>query len=134
MRISDWSSDVCSSDLSAIRIPDVEHRCLCEHIGAAETRGVLRIAFDLGRSAFMTFDQNAVGVAVDTDGAGVKLRLADTELLGSHAHRHDRFCRWTTTRGDTAECHRGRGIAQEIASVDRKSTRLNSSHYCAPRM
>src|SRR3546814_19170763 len=96
LRIIDWSSYVCSSDL------------------------VLRIAFDLGRSAFMTFDQNAVGVAVDTDGAGVKLRLADTELLGSHAHRHDRFCRWTTTRGDTAECHRGRGIAQEIASVPRR--------------
>src|SRR3546814_2626999 len=40
MRISDWSSDVCSSDLGVFRIPEHAHRLLAARDFGAPARGV----------------------------------------------------------------------------------------------
>src|SRR3546814_3162751 len=93
MRISDWSSDVCSSDLQAVlHVPD----------GRAVGEG---------------------GAAVGGEGGGVALAALD--LLRCHlvgdGRAHLARLRVAAVAGDVEPA-----IAQR--HVDRKSTRLNSSH------
>src|SRR3546814_3651607 len=99
MRISDWSSDVCSSDLLRGAPP---HLLEIEHIGW--TAQVLRRPFRKGaEAAFVKADIGVIDIAVDDVGH----RIAN--------HLPPQFVGRT---GD--ECN--------VGSVDRKSTRLNSSH------
>src|SRR3546814_10248851 len=100
MRISDWSSDVCSSDL---RDPLLEHRdgrVLQARIGHA-----LFVARETPRDFLGAF----VGVSRGQE-EGFR-RLAMLAAPGAAAHR--------LGRGMPALCP---------ATIDRKSTRLNSSH------
>src|SRR3546814_1324266 len=63
MRISDWSSDVCSSDLAAVPAflrrlpwPALQHRELCAaaaHAGAAMRSGAGRVHLDGRRHAYL---------------------------------------------------------------------------------
>src|SRR3546814_15046356 len=69
MRISDWSSDVCSSDLLAVRRIDVA--ALDIEAVEAQQRRYLAAGF-----AFDQDDDSLVGVAVDV---GVPLFLANDE-------------------------------------------------------
>src|SRR3546814_8003440 len=104
MRISDWSSDVCSSDLppkrgrgAAAATPDATASCIhqpaaVEPQHAAAARGEV---FVVGHQ-----HQGGAGIGV---------------------HREQQLD------------HRLAGVGVEVAG-DRKSTRLNSSHYCAARM
>src|SRR3546814_5839559 len=121
MRISDWSSDVCSSDLlferagcgrglldqRGVLLRDLVHRrdCLVDLLDAGAL--FLRRGADLGHDvgdAFHAGDDLFHGLAglLDEPGAVADLldRIADPPL----------------------------------DLLDRKSTRLNSSHQCAPRM
>src|SRR3546814_4212945 len=102
MRISDWSSDVCSSDLLA-------------GLAAAPGRA-------LGRAAARRFqsvasrNEDRAGSALADGLAAVQL---DAELVGDHLLAARLLA----------------GLAAQVIAVrDRKSTRLNSSHYCASRM
>src|SRR3546814_9409458 len=104
MRISDWSSDVCSSDLSAIERPEDEaiSRCTGGLFCAAQRKQ--SISHAAGRKA------------LDIEGLGEKLvdQLVESGRVKSLA---DLF-----TLG-----------VDELAALDRmgrdrKSTRLNSSH------
>src|SRR3546814_7309057 len=100
MRISDWSSDVCSSDL--------------------------RYLFDLGSTEFGgRLDKRRFGAesAKRRFVAGVHHRL-------SHANQFTGASLILTGKRQTV-ARRDRG-GKLVA--DRKSTRLNSSHSCAPRM
>src|SRR3546814_3273354 len=92
MRISDWSSDVCSSDLQAIGI----------------------VGQQAGIFAAPTLVQGYAGIR----GESITLGLVGTVLQRA-----------------------GEGALADVLQqqkpgfgVDRKSTRLNSSHYCAHRM
>src|SRR3546814_6385741 len=92
MRISDWSSDVCSSDLHA-----------GHHRGDGHVRG----------------GDARTAEAVEGDAAGGDV-VAGVE--GGHAPE-------VAALG--ADLH---ARAPHHVVEDRKSTRLNSSHYCATRM
>src|SRR3546814_10050494 len=100
MRISDWSSDVCSSDLNA--------------------------ALDLGGGSRIGF--GVLGARQFCDDGVEHLLVAD------QGGQHDRVL--------PANAHVGAGeVPQHIdlgaadgKRLDRKSTRLNSSHSCASRM
>src|SRR3546814_1926983 len=96
MRISDWSSDVCSSDLRG------DGRLA---IGAGDADGLVRrqIAFGFGEK----FD-----VADDGDMRFARVR-GDRVAVERHAGRND----------DAREADQ-----VDLERVDRKSTRLNSSH------
>src|SRR3546814_3129242 len=117
MRISDWSSDVCSSDLLA-----------------TATRGGAGAAEDHARRG-----QRVVGV-----GKVFLAELAADDQAGAAAAHFEQV-----VEGDVAErflggevavaCDRGLDRVQDVdrrgariedvvAAVDRKSTRLNSSH------
>src|SRR3546814_4483480 len=114
MRISDWSSDVCSSDLKgsgrglgASRL--FQQLAVEAHIFHVD-RANLRIA-GTGR-------EPAIAIQPRLEIAAVECRV-DVHFLPPEAIWR-RECSWLPK---VAALHR-----------DRKSTRLNSSHYCASRM
>src|SRR3546814_4564518 len=91
MRISDWSSDVCSSDLKG--------------------DAVLAVRLT-GKVLAVTGGERARSMTIDTDGDGSVDAIVQ---LGPVV--------------------RGTALRDALGTrTDRKSTRLNSSHYCAYRM
>src|SRR3546814_9681603 len=117
MRISDWSSDVCSSDLC---LPfDAEGRGVEMPLGPA-------IAHDHG--AAVPRIARAIVVAVEEKRAAAEIARSPQpeELAEITLGRRLRFARADGTDAPAA-------VACAHPS-DRKSTRLNSSHYCASRM
>src|SRR3546814_2620419 len=114
MRISDWSSDVCSSDLQArAAVPKPGHEvalaCLCIHRHDCRTRAPDAVPGDGG-----------------LDAVGKGQRDAITRL---HAARAQRNCKMECSFAqpaliDTAIALLDRSVCRQ----DRKSTRLNSSH------
>src|SRR3546814_2432897 len=97
MRISDWSSDVCSSDL-----PDASF------VEAARAKGV---RIDIMRDA-----REAV--------AGADLIVTDTWVSMGQDHAHNKIAAMAPYRVDERLMTGAKGDA----ILDRKSTRLNSSH------
>src|SRR3546814_10116231 len=114
MRISDWSSDVCSSDLLAAIAEIVAHDHL--HIGAARRHPDV---VERKRAGLQLAPRNQGAVGIHLDGTR-RFQHAGNERL------------W---KGDQervlVECTRNADTAEQ---GDRKSTRLNSSHSCAPPM
>src|SRR3546814_510200 len=142
MRISDWSSDVCSSDLLARVIcnrkfpPFVPFDFVQQFLGNLGTllHTFRRGGGDLTNQHFLqsiesrtvenrSFVLAVLGETVDflpLDRHGA-LVLVDTVAI-EHADFHDRTgnARWQAKRGEKG--------AKAIDGLDRKSTRLNSSH------
>src|SRR3546814_9224249 len=107
MRISDWSSDVCSSDL------------LLEVFGAVVVaEEALRIAGEPGIAALLL---EGIGDALDH--LGIAQRLAGL-FVDEDRQRHAPQALARNAPVRPLLDHR----AQAIAPGDRKSTRLNSSH------
>src|SRR3546814_9803544 len=126
MRISDWSSDVCSSDL--------------------RLRPGATLAPTPGTAAPATSDRLPLSRcrAADLNGRSGPLRSAEQ---GYWQLFHDRGAPHVGTllllwpvlvqHGPRRCAHQMQGPRVErlqTGAVDRKSTRLNSSHSCAPRM
>src|SRR3546814_4630688 len=103
MRISDWSSDVCSSDLMR------EDRRSCSH-----GREHLDLRGRVGHMIFAAHDmRNAHLNIIDCGGQHIK---PGAILTPDHGIADQP------------------GVKMLLPAEDRKSTRLNSSHYCASRM
>src|SRR3546814_2126819 len=93
MRISDWSSDVCSSDLAAL--DTVEEQAGGEQIGSAAGRGVHGNQLLVQRMQLATTAQARTATGVEhRSGAvlhGLQTRLAGAvEHAGVGQRRHDR--------------------------------------------
>src|SRR3546814_8250737 len=101
MRISDWSSDVCSSDLN-------------DHDHSPDQQP--------GQCQFQQRLADQAAILADAFGRG-----------GIH---HAKYCTYDQARVRTS--YRSTPdvdpATATIDTIDRKSTRLNSSHYCASRM
>src|SRR3546814_8925251 len=106
MRISDWSSDVCSSDLDAGEKALIEHH-VHELVHARRGRRT--------GGADDLFAHRIDGADIIDDAAPER----DGQLLALREHVGDAL-----VRGVAA----GEHLAVEEDAVDRKSTRLNSSH------
>src|SRR3546814_9190392 len=107
MRISDWSSDVCSSDLHLARLDvadDDRSRTLAKHRAGKENHELI----GPDDPARIIDDADAVAVAVE--------RNAD--IASPFDHRSLNLL----------QIFRHRGIRVMSGKGDRKSTRLNSSH------
>src|SRR3546814_4071379 len=108
MRISDWSSDVCSSDLVA-----------------PTTRAAqFRFTFPESDDSHILLDGLAGGPMVKVD---VKNRRITGYVRNNHGAVPDHFHTYFV-----AEFDRDFTLARPWA--DRQSTRLNSSHLCPTRM
>src|SRR3546814_8305433 len=125
MRISDWSSDVCSSDLALILSKDLPRaRTVLEAIEPPDdpirrgqlqrTRGRLLVAENRFDEALALFQHELETADSITEDAGFYRMWA-----------LDGISRSQTALGRPAEAAR---------SLDRKSTRPNSSHSCATRL
>src|SRR3546814_3842265 len=129
MRISDWSSDVCSSDLAAIRREGTGTTGSRIANGTYSSHRMLEqeIAGFLGRRSAMVFPtgyQANLGVIAGL--AGPK----DTILLDSdsHASIYD-GCRLSGATLIRFRHHSPADLDKRLGRRrDRKSTRLNSSH------
>src|SRR3546814_6096691 len=131
MRISDWSSDVCSSDLVVAAGAQLPHeRDLTEQ----------RRPEALGEVLAAAVAEDVVALAVVT---GEPAHVLDDALhLEVHLLRHEPrplgdALRGRLRRGDDVDLGAGQELSErprDVAGADRKSTRLNSSHSCAPRM
>src|SRR3546814_6902331 len=110
MRISDWSSDVCSSDLSIhgeVAALNRLHRAMIARLEPGDRLVYLGNLIGRGAGATATVDS--------------LLRFRSLFLA-----RPDAFaCDVVHLRGSQEEMWQ---------KLDRKSTRLNSSHYSAPRL
>src|SRR3546814_4980057 len=125
MRISDWSSDVCSSDLLVVALAG---GAMADRIGT-DLAGDLDLALGDQRPG----DRGAEQVEALVHGIGAEHRedevadeflahildeeLPDAEHLGLLACRFQLFA-----------------LAEVGGEGERKSTRLTSSHSCASRM
>src|SRR3546814_9703229 len=111
MRISDWSSDVCSSDLTKVTIPVMA--VVPRHLtGQTRTEAVCY------RSADRTLgDDFIIGAILDISISGRRIRRLDRNEM----HQ---------SRGGVLSEHRTLWTTQDLNAldIDRKSTRLNSSH------
>src|SRR3546814_1012396 len=126
MRISDWSSDVCSSDLAGIalgqRCGDAERaRHRNDLVGADLLEQAHRRDVAGGSEGALEANRRGIGAAriLGTIAAGFDRPVVDLVL-------------WlppVAQRGEIDEELEGRARL-----ADRKSTRLTSSHYCASRM
>src|SRR3546814_7772505 len=119
MRISDWSSDVCSSDLLA---GDTGFARGLELLAAApEDEGIAALqAHDLLAGLCLADDQRVDPVLPHRVAAAL---LGDADPLDV---RRD--------QGEHARADQSVANDQIGAGHDRKSTRLNSSHYSATHM
>src|SRR3546814_8339746 len=118
MRISDWSSDVCSSDLLGARVSLLEmHRVLGRddpEIVAFARRQLAADGVEIHEGIAISRvarDGNAIAVTLEKDGM-------TTTLTGSHL---------LVAAGRKASVD-GLGLDAAGVAQDRKSTRLNSSH------
>src|SRR3546814_6992869 len=118
MRISDWSSDVCSSDLSGHTCAVLE-QLLEEAAGATEVLDAV--------------------IAQSESQAGSLWRLRENISEGQKRSgvsiKHDISV--PISNIDSFLARAGSALTKSypgIRLVDRKSTRLNSSHSCASRM
>src|SRR3546814_1362711 len=113
MRISDWSSDVCSSDLfitrDAVGVGLPARKLFVDDLDLGKTLGADR----------RHFDWLAVDLVAGADADHVEI-IEHVEL--GHAQAGDAVVEDRAPRGN------------RIEPADRKSTRLNSSHSCASRM
>src|SRR3546814_7901045 len=115
MRISDWSSDVCSSDLDDLVLADGQLR---ERVAAAV---VLPREATCGHVVLLP---DAIDVDVDVVGA---LRAA-AKLGFTVVGRGEQHPGHGIREGQEVAGALRKGFDLLLGHVDRKSTRLNSSH------
>src|SRR3546814_9166721 len=101
MRISDWSSDVCSSDL-------------CGDGDAVAAKRKM--------SELTHLDQSGAAHMVDVSGKAITARQAIAHgRISMSVEARDAIAQGLTKKGDVLAVAR-------VAGIDRKRTRLNSSH------
>src|SRR3546814_8726962 len=125
MRISDWSSDVCSSDLVQLRRLDQFGPVLLQHACALTTFGWFGVGFD-GDAPTVGHNDEMAGslppsslLDCSTGVAAGRGQSPRSRVAPGKRHTRRRF------GGRHPLC--GIGVTSRIA-VDRKSTRLNSRH------
>src|SRR3546814_4976559 len=104
MRSSDWSSDVCSSDLFEGRAPGTE----------GEDRTIAYVVGEWAKAGLEPVPDSATPWLQS-------LPFVETQALGGTA-------KFKVNGRDVALDEEGIIVTGRDASVDRKSTRLNSSH------
>src|SRR3546814_3207081 len=110
MRISDWSSDVCSSDLLAARLQGFQRVGQCLAGSNRYQNTVLTAGHVAGLHHVVTIEDRSQDAA--TGGQGQEL-VTETDQA--------------TSRDVVLKAHTALAIRNHVGQ-DRKSTRLNSSH------
>src|SRR3546814_2807085 len=112
MRISDWSSDVCSSDLDDSDLPKLF--ALMNSTDDKEQAGQVQDAII-----------SALGNAGDAKTQAAQTDILLNQMQKAGAGKKSRFLRILASVGGTKALQ---AVAGAFDKGDRKSTRLNSSH------
>src|SRR3546814_2183155 len=132
MRISDWSSDVCSSDLSSVkRLKEMEVQLadgVTEQMSKKEALMFDRELAKLNKAIGRIKDMNTLPEALFVIDVGYhKIAVAEARTLGipvvavvDFNHSHDGINYVIPGNDDSATA----------IALDRTRTRLNSSHKC----
>src|SRR3546814_6862925 len=119
MRISDWSSDVCSSDL------DFANDELFRELLDGDDDEIIRIRAEHYADAFGNI-LHGIGATNEPGGASIGTLLIRD--FREHALYRQNFWNFISVDGLFIELLRQSGGRKIKAGLDRKSTRLNSSH------
>src|SRR3546814_9468510 len=118
MRISDWSSDVCSSDLS--HVDGSYHRLTPER--SIEIQDLLEA------TVTMAFDECTPFPATETQAAeSMRLSMRWAERSKAAFRPRDGYGLFGIVQGGVHPELRGES-AESLRGIDRRSTRLTSSH------
>src|SRR3546814_10702030 len=130
MRISDWSSDVCSSDLGAGGDPGLEADVVTQPPHVVDVVEVPAQRLPVGEALVPVpvLPEVGVGVLVQRDvgvhpGPGVAVQVPDAAETGAGLDQGD-------AQAQAAEVVE---LVQPGEAGERKSIRVNSSIYCASR-
>src|SRR3546814_9407853 len=120
MRISDWSSDVCSSDLDGIaldaEVDEISDRAVRKKLAGKDFRRFPRTILRLRDS-----DGQAVAACAYKESLALR---ADSIICGVQNLEFDFMA--------TVDESLAPFLEEGAEAIDGKSTRLNSSHYCVP--
>src|SRR3546814_4861903 len=130
MRISDWSSDVCSSDLVADRIGELHLFAAREHRGGILDD--LRVEA-VGHLVAEARQREAALVLVGVDLGEDRVEIEIVEMFRTTADLTQQFGA-ADHLVEALDPEPGEDVADFLGDEDRKSTRLNSRHSCASRM
>src|SRR3546814_10393441 len=135
MRISDWSSDVCSSDLAGAAVDKPDHRLVAGFARALENGEVVLVEFLAGLIDRMQRDQRVLelGRCLADDRFAVTVDTVDiiaADILRHIAHRAARGRTAANTLVNLARAVQFplQAFGPQEAAPDRKITRLNLSH------
>ena len=107
-----------SDGLRAIGIVHTEDGSLRENIRPAQTCGMLLVAFNLGGTIELAFDQNRTGVSAERECAGIKHRTAGDHFFRLAHVGDNRFQRLLGAGGHASHGQRCAHQFQETASGD----------------
>src|SRR3546814_4996001 len=123
MRISDWSSDVCSSDLALLGVFGQREERLEHTVGVVDQRLRDAVVADAGKTPLAVGRAEFVDEGLSVLRAGRMGESADVECGDSG--RHARALAWIGCSGYRS---------LRPANADRKRHRLNFSTQCASRL
>src|SRR3546814_7981472 len=133
MRISDWSSDVCSSDLNSLAA------ALSELSWVEGSDELYRTTLSAIESLSSIRKSRSKREVYREDSRGAKLKSLENSIA-TLDHRQNKAVIETVDGVQRIRGLAGSGKTIVLAlkaaylHTERKSTRLNSSHYCASRM
>src|SRR3546814_1049397 len=133
MRISDWSSDVCSSDLCGA-IGEIDRAPL---VVVKEARDPVDRARGARDEARLLNEQVVIAIGVQCEGNGLREGSRKVDIEGRVIVRQRRRADELGEVELVIDRHIviGELALEQVGAIrDRKSTRLNSSHYCASRL
>src|SRR3546814_5501691 len=127
MRISDWSSDVCSSDLDAVKLLEDAGDNQRQTEGQEQSVEMVEMVEPPYQQALRHDADRADDDWSEQQGPPI----ADAEIGQQHpgGERAQHVLRAMSEVNDVEQAENDRK-----SQADRKSTRLNSSHSCATRM
>src|SRR6266404_445856 len=105
--------------LRTVGIIKSEHRSLREDIGRAEACGMVLVAFDLGRPALVTFDNQSRSEPVQRHRSSKKHRLARHEFFRLARVGRDVLGWLSRACGESREGERGAHQFEELAAANR---------------
>ena len=104
--------------LRAVGIVEVEDRRLPAGVGGAEARRVVGVAFDLGGTAEVALDEDALGVAAVEDRGGEEERASGDHVLRRLHVGDDLLLRLAGAAGEAGERQRSAHQRQELPAAE----------------
>src|SRR3546814_5840719 len=129
MRISDWSSDVCSSDLVAGAVPDVRGGLAAADVVVAP----LQLAGGIQNKVLEAMAMARPVIASPQAAEGIDA-VDGRDIIVANSGEDETAAILALLENKSRAVHIASAARARMEARDRKRTRLNSSHECDYRM